>query len=157
MDTWNTRLTKARESRGIDKAEFARRVGVSAPTVTDWESGKIRKLEAGNMLKVCMELGIAPLWLLYGRGAMDANASSVVPSPAPVQQPAGDGPAGAAASALTLSALLDALAERLARADPVMRAEISGLMLRYMEQPESGARIAQAIELLLATDGDPPA
>lgn len=84
MNTWHTRLTHAREARGLEKAEFARRVGVSAPTVTDWESGKIRKLEAGNMLNICAVLSIRPEWLLRGKGSMD-----------PGRDPAGE-PQGAA-------------------------------------------------------------
>lgn len=67
MQTWNDRLRIARESAGVPKAQLARRVGVSAPTVTDWESGKIRKIDAANLLAVCSVLGADPYALLKPR------------------------------------------------------------------------------------------
>ena len=71
MENWNERLTKARLARGLNKSELARGVGVSNPTVTDWESGEIKKLEAENLLKICELLCISTRWLMLGRGEMD--------------------------------------------------------------------------------------
>lgn len=76
MATWHTRLTQAREAKGIDKSELARRVGVKPPTVTDWESGEIKRIDADNMLNVCLELDINPLWLMRGRGPMHEGSSA---------------------------------------------------------------------------------
>ncbi|MDN7164377.1 helix-turn-helix transcriptional regulator [Paraburkholderia aspalathi] len=47
-------------------AELARLCGVSAPTVSNWESGGIKTLEAGNMLKICEVLDVDPWWLVLG-------------------------------------------------------------------------------------------
>lgn len=70
MESWNNRLKKAREEAGLSKSELAHEVGVSNPTVTDWESGEIKKLEAGNLLRICEVLRIQPRWLQFGEGAM---------------------------------------------------------------------------------------
>lgn len=71
MKNWNERLTYARELRGLNKSELAKGVFVSSPTVTDWESGEIKKLEADNLLKICDFLNISAKWLLFGKGEMD--------------------------------------------------------------------------------------
>lgn len=66
--TWHTRLTQARTARKIKKIDFARRVGVSPPTVTQWENGETKKIEGENLVKVCRILNISADWLLYGTG-----------------------------------------------------------------------------------------
>jgi phage repressor protein C with HTH and peptisase S24 domain len=63
---WNTRLTQARVAKGIKKSAFAKLVGVSAPTVTMWESGETKKIEGENLVKVCSVLDITPAWLMHG-------------------------------------------------------------------------------------------
>lgn len=63
---WHTRITEAREAKGLSKAQLARDCGVSSPTVTDWESGKIKNLDAANMLRICKILGVDPNWLVFG-------------------------------------------------------------------------------------------
>lgn len=63
---WHTRLTEAREAKKLKKSAFARLVGVSAPTVTDWENGETRMIEGANLIKVCSILEITPDWLLHG-------------------------------------------------------------------------------------------
>lgn len=70
VKTWNERLTVARKKRGLSKAELARSVGVSGPTVTDWESGEIKGLKIENLHKICRVLRIREAWLLRGRGDM---------------------------------------------------------------------------------------
>ncbi len=70
MINWNQRITKAREAKGWKKSELALSVGVSNATVSDWESGVIKKLEGGNLLKICDVLNISPRWLQFGEGEM---------------------------------------------------------------------------------------
>lgn len=76
MDEWKTRLRQAREAKGLNKTEFARLIGVSNPTVTDWEKatldGGIRTLAGGNLTKVCTVLGIDARWLLTGEDSAPA-------------------------------------------------------------------------------------
>lgn len=71
MTTWNERLTIARTARGYNKSELARGASVSNPTVSDWESGEIKKLEGENLLNICEFLQISSRWLLLGKGAME--------------------------------------------------------------------------------------
>lgn len=66
--TWNTRLTHAREAAGLTKSKLAVLVGVSPPTVTDWESGAIASLSAENLLALCDVLHMTPHWLMRGEG-----------------------------------------------------------------------------------------
>ena len=70
MDTWNKRLSIARIAAKKNKTELARAVGVSNATVSDWESGEIKNIEAENFLKVCEFLNISPTWLQFGKGEM---------------------------------------------------------------------------------------
>jgi transcriptional regulator with XRE-family HTH domain len=66
MTTWNDRLREARESAGIPKGQFARLVRVSAPTVTDWEKGNIKKIDGENLVRACDLLGVSPKWIIMG-------------------------------------------------------------------------------------------
>jgi transcriptional regulator with XRE-family HTH domain len=70
MNNWNKRITLAREAAGISKTKLALQVGVSNATVSDWESGVIKKLEGENLLKICDQLNISPRWLQFGEGEM---------------------------------------------------------------------------------------
>jgi transcriptional regulator with XRE-family HTH domain len=72
MTNWNQRITEAREARQMSKADLMRACGVKAPTVTGWESGDIKTLEAGNLLKICDALKVDPWWLILGKGKFSA-------------------------------------------------------------------------------------
>lgn len=67
MKSPHERITEAREAKGLTKTAFAKAVGVSQPTVTDWENGVMRP-NGENLVKVCRVLEISPEWLLTGRG-----------------------------------------------------------------------------------------
>jgi transcriptional regulator with XRE-family HTH domain len=67
MDTWNKRVAARREELGLSKAEFARRCGVSAPTVNDWENGDIKELSGPKLLKICDALALDPWEVLAGK------------------------------------------------------------------------------------------
>ena len=73
MEEWKQRLKAARTDKGLNKTEFARAVGVSNPTITDWEKsagdGGIKELSGTNLTKVCEVLSITPAWLLHGQQA----------------------------------------------------------------------------------------
>ena len=77
---WNNRITLARERLGINKSEFARRVGVSTATTADWESGVIKMIDGMNLVKVASILKVTPEWLITGSGEEknDADINSVV-------------------------------------------------------------------------------
>jgi transcriptional regulator with XRE-family HTH domain len=55
-----------RHLRGWTLEEVAKRIGVKKTTVSQWETGRIQKLEGDNMLAVCKLFGTTPEQLLYG-------------------------------------------------------------------------------------------
>lgn len=67
MSSMAERIKEAREENGLNKSEFARRVGVSAPTVLDWENGTITSIKTTNLLKACQALNRTPGWVLHGK------------------------------------------------------------------------------------------
>jgi transcriptional regulator with XRE-family HTH domain len=67
MNTIQERIKFARESAGLKKADLVRAVGVSAPTISDWESGKIKNIEGANLLKLANALKVTPEWLQTGK------------------------------------------------------------------------------------------
>lgn len=85
MEEWKYRLRNSREAKGLSKTAFAKAVGVSNPTVTDWEksveSGGIREISGVKLMKVAQVLEVDPDWLLHGarhqnleQGATSAEA-----------------------------------------------------------------------------------
>jgi len=72
MNEWKKRLKDVREAhpKFRKKSDFARAVGVSPPTVTDWEKmeGGIAKISGENLVAVCKLLGIHSEWLIDGVG-----------------------------------------------------------------------------------------
>lgn len=67
METWHTRLRKARMAKGLTAKEAARLVGVSGATWSDWESGKILVLSGENLVKVCKLLDLTEQYLMKGK------------------------------------------------------------------------------------------
>lgn len=67
MERIADRIKKARIDANLKKIEIARRVGVSAPTVSDWESGKIKSIEGENLIRLAKCLRVTPDWLLTGK------------------------------------------------------------------------------------------
>ena len=76
MEEWKKRLKLAREAAGLNKTQFANLVGVSNPTVTDWEKsvndGGIKEIAGVRLAKICAVLTIDLNWLLHGRPAHGA-------------------------------------------------------------------------------------
>lgn len=78
METWYERLKRRREALGLIQAQVKRAVGVSGPTVSDWENGKMSP-RGENLTKLCKLLAVTPDWLLYGKGNPDSTASVAIP------------------------------------------------------------------------------
>jgi HTH-type transcriptional regulator, cell division transcriptional repressor len=121
--------------------------GISKQAVSQWERGITEpQWEALNALqRAC---GANPYWLLHGTAPMLETAEA--PG---VAATTGVSQSGFSAQR-PLAELLDDLSGRLAMADPAVREEVTRLVLRYLENPPAGARIAKAIELLLGQDED---
>lgn len=88
---WNDRVKEARVNAGISKSDFAKAVKVSAPTVTDWESGEIKKIDGENLLRAASVLGVTAEWIIFGtvidngedvQAATVANAFKRIADPA---------------------------------------------------------------------------
>ena len=73
MSTLADRLTIAIAQAGISKAELARRVGISAPSVNGWFSGKAKFLRGENLLAAAKALQVDEGWLATGKGQPDRS------------------------------------------------------------------------------------
>lgn len=73
MSTLADRLTIAIAQAGITKAELARRVGISAPSVNGWFSGKAKFLRGENLLAAAKALQVDEGWLATGKGQPDRS------------------------------------------------------------------------------------
>lgn len=69
MSTLSERLTIALADAGITKAELARRVGISAPSVNGWFTGKAKFLRGENLLAAARALSVDEDWLATGKGS----------------------------------------------------------------------------------------
>jgi transcriptional regulator with XRE-family HTH domain len=72
-DTLGGRILHAREAAGLDIKEIAARLGVSAKTVTNWESDRAEP-RSNKLSTLAGLLGVSPTWLLAGRGASPREA-----------------------------------------------------------------------------------
>jgi transcriptional regulator with XRE-family HTH domain len=63
MNTVGGRIHAARVSKGLTMEQLADLVGVSKGAVSQWESGKIEKLSADNLLRLSDALEVAARWI----------------------------------------------------------------------------------------------
>lgn len=61
------RIKESREYAGLSQGELARRLGVSQPSVSDWENCKSEP-SVENMRALAVELAVWFEWLATGRG-----------------------------------------------------------------------------------------
>ncbi len=64
------RIKDSRERKTLSQSELARRLGVSQPTVSDWENGKTEP-SVDNLRTLAIELDVWFEWIATGRGARD--------------------------------------------------------------------------------------
>ncbi|WP_228266320.1 helix-turn-helix domain-containing protein, partial [Acinetobacter baumannii] len=81
MNTLAERLKYAMEvlpPKKIKGVDLARAVGVKPPSVSDWLSGKSKKMEGENLLRAAKYLKVNALWLATGAGepSPEQNKSS---------------------------------------------------------------------------------
>jgi len=67
MTTLGDRIKAAREAKGWSKAELARRLEVTAPTVSQLESGSSGAPSSETLLKM-RDVGINPDYIMRGKG-----------------------------------------------------------------------------------------
>lgn len=61
------RIRESREQKTLSQSELARRLGVSQPTVSDWENGKTEP-SVDNLRTLAVELDVWFEWIVTGRG-----------------------------------------------------------------------------------------
>lgn len=64
----------------MTQADVARKVGVSSPTITQWENNQTAP-KGDNLLKVSQVLGCTPDWLVTGKGHPDDIHDNVEAAP----------------------------------------------------------------------------
>jgi transcriptional regulator with XRE-family HTH domain len=62
------RIKESREKKQFSQDELARRIGVSQPTISDWENSKTEPT-VDNMRTLAVELDLWFEWLATGRGS----------------------------------------------------------------------------------------
>lgn len=75
MSTIAERLTIAISRARLTKAELARRVGISAPSVNGWFTGKAKFLRGENLLAAAKALAVDEAWLATGKGSMEPKSA----------------------------------------------------------------------------------
>lgn len=82
MTTLAERLEVAMKARPEMKpADLARACRVRPPSVSDWLTGKTKKLEGANLLLAAEFLDVDPWWLATGEGEMQRQRNAAAPSP----------------------------------------------------------------------------
>lgn len=66
-DTMGGRIVSAREAAGMTSAELARRLGVKASTLRNWETDRAEP-RANRLTMLAGLIGVSPGWLLAGHG-----------------------------------------------------------------------------------------
>ncbi|MEK9725078.1 MAG: helix-turn-helix domain-containing protein [Rhodospirillaceae bacterium] len=66
-DTLGGRIQSARAALGLSTAQLARRVGVAAKTMHNWETDRAQP-RANKLQMVAGVLNVPPMWLLGGAG-----------------------------------------------------------------------------------------
>lgn len=64
------RVALALREEGKSQTDLAKAIGVRAPSVNDWISGKTKTIKGENLLRAASYLRVRPEWLSMGRGPM---------------------------------------------------------------------------------------
>lgn len=73
MQTTGERIKEARLAIGISQETLAAEIGkygrkwpVARTSVCAWEKGTVKCIEAANLLRAALVLGVSPYWLEFG-------------------------------------------------------------------------------------------
>jgi len=64
--TIGRRIAARRIELDMRQEDLARKVGVSRPTISYWETGNVKDMKGRNLAKLCATLGVTDDWLLFG-------------------------------------------------------------------------------------------
>lgn len=65
------RIKAARQGAKLTQEQLANALGVSRPTVSQWENGDTKSLKAVNLVRMSQVTHVYCLWLATGEGTMD--------------------------------------------------------------------------------------
>lgn len=71
----NDRIKKVRNSLNLSQIEFAKRLGVTQPSLSDIEKGKTENIDGRNIKIICSEFNVNEDWLRTGKGTMFNEAN----------------------------------------------------------------------------------
>ena len=135
MKTLGEVIRELRKARGWTQEELAHRVGSDAGNISRLERGIQGASESTlRAIAKAFDLRLSDLYGIAEEGHSIALDMQI---------------ARGTAGEETISSLLKTLAKRFDRGDPAVREEVARLVLRYLENPQAGERIAKAIETLL--------
>lgn len=66
MKTYKDRLSELLTKSGMSNAELARKIQVSAPTITYWLGTRTKGLKYDDAVRIADVFGVSPDWLIYG-------------------------------------------------------------------------------------------
>jgi transcriptional regulator with XRE-family HTH domain len=121
------RLKQCRLSLGLTQLALAQRCGVAQQLLSRLELGK--EDATPKIVKIARGLGVTAEWLETGKGQRQIVEIDL--------------------ETLPLARLMEAMAARLAKADPTLRRTAANLVTRYVEHPEETQEIAQVMKRLL--------
>jgi len=64
--TIGRRIAARRVALDLRQEDLAKRVGVTRPTISYWETGNVKDMKGRNLAKLCTVLGVTDDWLLFG-------------------------------------------------------------------------------------------
>lgn len=64
--TIGRRIAARRAALDMRQEDLARKVGVTRPTISYWETGNVKDMKGRNLTKLCAVLGVTDEWLLFG-------------------------------------------------------------------------------------------
>lgn len=64
----NNRIKELRKHLQINQTDFAKKLGVTQPSLSDIEKGKTQTIDERNIKLICSEFNVNEEWLRYGKG-----------------------------------------------------------------------------------------
>lgn len=80
VSTFGDRLARAREYAGMDQSQLARRLGVKAATIRNWEADRSEP-RANRLQMLSGLLNVSIMWLMTGEGeGLPSEATDIAPA-----------------------------------------------------------------------------
>ena len=78
MNNLGQRIRALRQQLTLNQTELGDLIGVSSQTVSQWESGAIKKLDGANLLALAKALRTSPYYILDGQDARSDTQSDAL-------------------------------------------------------------------------------